>query len=386
MMYFDNAATTYPKPRSVLSAVSSAAVYYGGNPGRSGHQLSLKTAQKVYEARQALAQLLHVPEEENIVFTLNCTHALNMAIKGAVEQGGHVVTSSLEHNSVMRPLYALSLSRGVSYSIAQVEDGDPDATLQNFEAAIRPDTKAVVCTFASNVTGTVLPIARIGDLCKKKKLLFIVDAAQAAGVLPVNMREQNIGVLCCAGHKSLMGVTGTGVMALAPGVELSTILEGGTGSASADIAQPQFLPDRFESGTINTVGIVSLLAGAQFLKRRGISQLYEHELNLCVQLYDELSARSGIRLYASHMRRGERAPVLSFNIEGMTSMEAADLLDAQGFAVRPGLHCAPSAHTQLGTMETGTIRFSPGFSTKSTQVAMFADAVKKIAKNKRSTT
>ncbi len=381
MIYFDNAATTYPKPKSVLSAVSGAAVYYGGNPGRSGHRISLKTAEKVYEARRAVAELLGVPQVENVAFTLNCTHALNMAIKGVMAGGGHVVTSSLEHNSVMRPLYALSKSGKVTYSIAQVDEERPFITLANFEKAILPETKAIVCTYASNVTGAVLPIKELGSLCKRKNIVFIVDAAQAAGILPVHMEKQQISVLCCAGHKSLMGVTGTGVMAVAPDIQLATVLEGGTGSASADIAQPDFLPDRFESGTANTVGILSLLAGAQFLKRRGIEEIYDHELSLCAQLYGDLSGKEGIRLYCPPIRHGDRAPVLSFNIEGMTSMEAAELLDGEGFAVRAGLHCAPSAHRVLGTMETGTIRFSPGFSSKPAQVEMFAQAVKKIAKN-----
>ena len=377
MVYFDNAATSYPKPAIVLQGVKDAVTLYGGNPGRSGHDISLHTAEKVFEAREKLADFFHA-EVENVVFTLNCTHALNMAIKGALAKGGHVVTSCLEHNSVIRPLETMKRRQVITYSVAKVYEGAPEATIASFAERLRPDTRAIVCTHASNVTGTILPIKQLGQLCKKRGLLFIVDAAQSAGVLPIDMEECGINILCCAGHKSLLGTTGTGLMILRKAGRLRTIMEGGTGSVSNQLTQPDFTPDRYETGTINTVGALSLAAGMEFIALRGRETIYRHELALCRKAYEGLRMIKGVTLYTSAVEEGVHAPVLSFNVAGMTSMETVEQLNASGYALRGGLHCSPMAHKFLGTSEIGTARFAPGVFSSESEVDGFLFAVKKI--------
>lgn len=381
LIYFDNAATTFPKPKNVLKAVENAVTRLGGNPGRSGHRLSYNAAEKIYAVRKKYADFFGV-QPENIVFCSNCTHALNMAIKGALPEGGRVVTSSLEHNSVIRPLSELSKKGQITFETAKVYENNDDLTLLAFESKINEKTKAVVATFASNVTGVVLPIKKLGDICRKRGVTFIVDAAQAAGILPVNMEEYGIDILCAAGHKSLYGITGTGIMAINTGKRLSTIIEGGTGSVSVSADQPDFLPDRFESGTVNTVGIMSMAAGLDFILKQGMEDVYLHEMNLCKQLYDELMSDRRFRLYVKNMKPGKKAPVLSFNIKGITSTEAVSELSDMGFALRGGFHCAYGAHGEIGTQKSGAIRFSPSVFNKPSEVRQLTGALYKIAKSR----
>lgn len=379
MVYFDNAATTYPKPQSIQFAVSDAVKSYGGNPGRSGHRVSMRVSEKVFEVRQKVAAFFDA-EPENVVFTVNCTHALNMAIKGVMEGGGHIITSCLEHNSVLRPIYAMHEAGKVTYSVADVfEDGD--RTLAVFTDLIRPDTKAIVCTYASNVSGTVLPIRKLSALCKQYGLVFIVDAAQAAGMLPVHVKEMGIDILCTAGHKGLYGATGTGLMILNEGAKLATLIEGGTGSNSLELAQPDFMPDRFESGTLNTVGILSLGAGLDFVAHRGINDIYRYEMALCARVYNEMKQMPHVDLLTQSFRLGEKVPIISFNIKGVDSMAVTENLSRKGYMLRGGFHCAALAHRYFGTEEQGAVRFSPGHFNKPQQINAFLSEIKKIQKN-----
>lgn len=357
MIYFDNAATTYPKPYSVVQGVSTAVRRFGGNPGRSGHEMSLRTASMVYDTRKKASEFFNV-QPENVIFTLNCTHALNMAIKGAVKPGGHVILSCLEHNSVLRPVYAMSQTAGVAYSIVEPEPTE-EQTLQAFEHQITPKTEVIICTHASNLSGKIMPIERLATLCRNRNLLLIVDAAQSAGILPINVKRMGRCVICMAGHKGLYGVTGTGMMLLGEDVELSTLLEGGTGSVSNDLEQPGFTPDRFESGTVNTVGILSLNRGMDFVKNRGINWIYRHEMAICMPIFNALKRNPHIRVLDPEFRVGSHVPVLSFVHDHMDSAEIGERLNKAGIAVRSGLHCAPLAHKFYRSHETGAVRISP---------------------------
>ena len=376
MIYFDNAATTYPKPNSVVQSLSSAARHFGGNPGRSGHEMSMRAAAMVYDTRKKAAALFNV-QPENVIFTLNCTHALNMAIKGAVKPGGHVVMSCLEHNSVLRPVYALEKGAGVTSSI--VEPGLTDEqVVQAFEHQITPKTEAIICTHASNLSGRIMPVERLAALCRARGLTFIVDAAQTAGVLPIDVKRLGKCIVCMAGHKGLYGVTGTGIMLLGDGVELSTLLEGGTGSISTELEQPEFMPDRFESGTVNTVGILSLNRGMDFVRKRGISWIYRHEMATCMPIFKALEHNPHIRVLDPEFRVGAHVPVISFVHNSMDSGEVGERLNRAGIAVRSGLHCAPLAHKFYRSHETGAVRISPSVFTTRQDVDALIREIKKM--------
>ena len=379
MIYFDNAATSFPKPQNVQLAVADAVRVYGGNPGRSGHKISMRVSEKIFGVRQKAAGFFGA-QPENVVFTLNCTMALNMAIKGIMGRSGHIITSSLEHNSVIRPIHALSRQSDVTYSVAAVAEEDPEQTVRNFRSLIRSDTKAIACTYASNVSGTVLPIRELGALCRAKGIFFIVDAAQAAGVFSINIRELGIHCLCMAGHKGLYGTTGTGLLILGEGVPIEPILEGGTGSNSLELEQPDFLPDRLESGTINTVGILALGAGFDFLTHHRPEVVYQYEMALCSRVYSEMKTMENVQLVANSFRLREKAPLVSFNIRGTGSAAVAEYLSGRGFALRGGLHCAGLAHQSFGTVEQGAVRFSPSSFNNTKQVGAFLEEVKKIQK------
>lgn len=364
MIYLDNAATTYPKPNSVVQGIVSAVRHYGGNPGRSGHAMSLRAADMVYETRKKAAELFRA-EPENIIFTGNCTHALNMAIKGAVAPGSHVIISALEHNAVLRPVYAMSQNAEVTYSFA-LPAVLPEDTVRAFERLITPETTAIICTHASNLSGKIMPIEALASLCEARGLAFIVDAAQSAGVLPIDVSRLGRCVVCMAGHKGLYGTTGTGMMIPGGGIELSTIMEGGTGSLSAQLEQPDFTPDRFESGTVNTVGILSLKKGMEFISRRGLEHIYRHEMALCQPVFEAILCNPRLRAVDSSFAYGTHVPVLSFTHMELGSTEVGERMDRVGIAVRSGLHCAPLAHEFYHTKESGAVRISPSaFTTKS---------------------
>lgn len=375
MIYFDNSATTFPKPEGVTAAVLRGIREYGGNPGRSGHSLSLKTAEKVFSVRSEIASFFGA-ETENVVFTLNATHALNMTIKGVMQNGGHIIISSLEHNSVSRPVIALSDDRKINYSVARVFENDEE-TLKEFENLIRGDTKCICCTIASNVTGQILPYKKIGELCQKHKLCFIGDCAQGAGVLPISLND-GFNFICTSGHKGLYGPTGTGLLISDGKFRLKTIIEGGTGATSGELVQTDFLPEQLESGTINVCGIMGLGEGVRFIRKMTVEKIFTHESKLCDRLIKNLSKSRDIKIYRND---GNFAPIVSFNIRGRHSQEVAEDLSKMGFGVRGGLQCAAVAHNYIGTREQGIVRFSPSVFNNTRQVDLFSAAVIKLTRH-----
>ncbi len=356
LIYLDNSATTNPKPQAVINACANA-LRNSANPGRSAHQLSLSAAKRVYDTRCLAAEFFGAAQEDRVIFTPSCTFSLNTAIKSVLSEGGHAVVSSLEHNAVMRPLEKLR-SRGVTYSAADVCIGDNDRTIDNFRKCIKSDTKAIICTHASNVFGIRLPAERLCALAHAYGLVFILDAAQSAGIIPVNM-EDGYDIVCAAPHKGLYAPMGTGLMILSDSISPDTLIEGGTGSNSLSQVQPEELPDKFESGTLNYPGISGIYEGISFVKRKGISKICKHEISLLAKLFNALQKMPGIILYTPEPSDENFVPVLSFNIKNRHSEETARHLQKYGIAVRAGLHCAPCAHRSIGTLDTGTVRISP---------------------------
>lgn len=364
MIYLDNSATTYPKPQGVRQAMHRALVEYGANPGRSGYGMCLRTTQAVYECRKLAADFFGAAGPECILFQPSCTQALNLVLKGALKAGDHVVVSDLEHNAVMRPLTALA-SRGITYTVAKVVPGDNDATLESFRKALGPKTKLVVCTMASNVFGIRVPVERITALAHQYGVKVCVDAAQGAGLIPIHIGESGIDYLCCAGHKGLYGPMGTGLLVLREPEELlGTLVEGGTGTQSRNLQQPEEVPERYESGTQNVPGILGLGAGIEFVRRRGPERICREELQKLRYLHGRLSKMGKVTLYTPPPEEPWFVPVLSFNLDGVPSERTGEFLAKGGIAVRCGLHCAPLAHEKLGTLETGTVRVSPSVFTR----------------------
>lgn len=352
-VYFDNAATTYPKPPAVLNALRQAVQQAGGNPGRGGHVLSRRAGAVVYHARETAAALFGAASE-HVVFTQNCTHALNLAIYGALRQGDHVIISGMEHNSVARPAAAMAEAGLISYSVAPVSADDAE-TVAAFRARIRPNTRAVICTLASNVTGQILPYREIAALCREKGLIFIADGAQGCGILPVTMQD-GINLLCTAGHKGLYGVMGTGMLISDGTVPLRPLMQGGTGTQSASLRQPAELPEALEAGTVNVPGIAALDAGMQWLVQQGAARIFAHETALCELLMNGLRRIPDAVIYRTAGAR--YVPVVSFALGRELPDETAARLAEAGFCLRAGLQCAPLAHESLGTPH-GTVRFSP---------------------------
>lgn len=381
MIYLDNAATTFPKPAPVTKAVEHALKVYGANPGRSGHEMTLKTSEEIYKCRKKAADMFGADSAQDVVFTLNCTHALNLAIKGVVKSGCHVITSNLEHNSVIRPLFALKQQGKINFDVAKVIPGNDRATVDAFRQLIRPNTSLIICTHVSNVFGVVLPVREIGELAASHGITFVVDAAQSAGVLPIDIRQMKIDYLCMPGHKGLYGPMGTGMLITTKGEALATLMEGGTGSLSQQLEQPDFLPDRLESGTVNTPGIIGLSAGLDFVRQSGEEKLYYHELSLTQHLYDGIKKIENVQLYTPRPVSPHFAPVFSFNVKGRASGDVGEALAEQGIAVRTGLHCAPLAHNAFGTMQDGTVRLCPGAFTTRQEVEKTVFRIIKIAKS-----
>lgn len=377
MIYFDNAATTFPKPKQVINAVQSALTTYSANPGRSGHQLSQNAAMTVYNTRKKLADFFHAPHEERVLFTPNCTASLNYVMKGLLHKGDRVLVSSLEHNAVMRPLHKLRDS-GVETDIFEAVIGDPDATFRAFLDGLTPQTRMVVCTHASNVIGAVQPIEKMGRVCREEGIWFTVDAAQTAGVLDIDFDKMCIDFLCAAPHKGLYAPMGTGVLILGND-NPDTILEGGTGTDSVNPIQPEDPPERYESGTVNLPGIAGISAGIDFLNARGRETVRDHEAALIRRIYHGLNSIPGIRLYTD-VPDENFVPVLPFNVGGLNSVEIASKLDERGIAVRAGLHCAPNAHKRIGTLEQGTVRISPSAFTTGAEADQLLNAVESLSR------
>ncbi|WP_296724194.1 aminotransferase class V-fold PLP-dependent enzyme [Ruminococcus sp.] len=353
MINFDNAATTYPKPLSVRRAAADAIMNFGGNAGRGGHQLAMRTSEAYYNAREAAADFFGA-EPENTIFTLNCTYALNMAVQGVMAQGGHMIISSLEHNSAARPAAALAMKKQITLSVAEVYP-DSERTIESFRRLMRSDTRVVVCTLASNVTGQLLPYREIGELCRQRGVCFIADGAQACGIYDIKLSD-GINILCTPGHKGLYGITGTGLLITDGKYPIAPIIQGGTGSESLSLFQPAVLPDSLESGTPNIIGAVTVGEGIRFIKGRGMDSIRTHEERLCRRFISELSRTEGITIYRDE--GAEYAPIVSFNAYGISSEDAAAKLSEKGFCLRAGYHCAALAHASLGT-KGGTVRFAP---------------------------
>jgi len=377
MIYLDNAATSFPKPQQVIDAVVDCLKNKGANPGRSSHQGALEASRIIFETREKLAQLFGVEDSSNIIFTLNATDALNLGIKGILKSGDHVITTSMEHNSVSRPLNTLA-EQGVLVTKVKCDiKGYPD--LNELEKAINDKTKLIVTTHASNLTGTLMPIIEIADIVQKNGLLYMVDAAQTAGSFPIDVQEIGIDMLACAGHKALLGPQGTGMLYISPDVELEELRQGGTGGHSEEPLQPRTRPDRYESGTPNTPGIAGLGAGIDFIQATGIDVIRKKEDKLFHHLYGSLKEIDGVQLYGPQAEE-PRAPVLSLNINDIGCHEVAFILDeAFGIAARPGLHCAPDAHRTIGTIETGTVRLSLGFFNSEQDIDTAVKAIAQLA-------
>ena len=353
-IYFDNAATTFPKPACVYEAVANAMRYSAGNPGRGGHILAERAGDVVYSARETIAQHFGT-EPQQVIFTANCTHALNLAIHGAVRQGDHIIISSMEHNSVYRPVAALADAGICTYSIVNIAP-DTETTLANLRRCLQPNTRIVICTLVSNVTGQILPYRQLAAFCRENDLILIADGAQACGVLPVTLAD-GMQILCTAGHKGLYGPMGTGLLISDGTVPLAPLMQGGTGSLSASVRQPDFLPDALESGTVNVCGIAGLHAGLRWVEQQSIQRIHQQESALCRQLIEGLRGMPDIVVYRH--RDTLYAPVVSFAPRTGDCSELALRLQQRGFCLRSGLHCAPLAHETIGTMAQGTIRFAP---------------------------
>lgn len=377
MIYLDNSATTYPKPKSVIESFSKSFYSYGANAGRGFYNMAIDTTEQIYKVRKKLCEFFDCSNPENVVFTYNCTMALNMAIKGIAKKGGHLIISDLEHNSVLRTVEKLKLDGICDYSVAQV-DNDDNKTIQNFSDCIKRNTIAIICTGASNVFGIITPYKKLAQLAHKHKILFILDAAQIGGVLPISVNKDGVDILCCAGHKGLYGPTGTGVMIVKDDITMNTIIEGGTGSNSVLAIQPDIVPDRFESGTPNVQGIIALGYGIDFVNKTGIKKIYNHEKKLIRYLDENLKKIDRINLYNNNHKNF--TPILSFNIENIHSEEVAKNLSDFNIAVRAGLHCAPIAHKKMGTIESGTVRISPSIFTQKKDIDFLIKCVRKIAK------
>lgn len=357
MIYLDNGATSFPKPLSVRQNVDISLKKFSANPGRSGHSLSLRAAKEIFECRKRLKELFNVNSEEEIIFTENCTMALNTVIFGLLSEGDHVLISSMEHNSVTRPLESLK-DKGVTYSTFDYSYDDNE-TVDNVRKLIKPETKLVICTHASNVFGFRFPIERICALCHAYGILFCVDSAQSAGVFDIDVGTNQYDFVCMSGHKSLYGPMGTGVLIL-NNRNLKPLLYGGTGTESVKKSQPEGLPEKFESGTQNMNGISGLKAGVAFVKNRGIKNIYNHEYKLAKRLFNGLANNSKVITYNKSFDYGKVAPVVSFNIDGVYSEDLVAKLNKYGIMTRGGLHCSPLAHTTMNTIENGTVRVVPG--------------------------
>ena len=375
--YFDNSATSNPKPQCIIEKVQKAIIELNGNPGRSGYKKAVKIDREIYNTRVKIAEFFNIKNPLQIAFTSNASESLNFAIKGAGFHDCHIITSVLEHNSVLRPLHYLEDEKNVTLSFLEPVDATEEL-IKNLSSLLRKDTKAIVINHISNVTGYIYDIEAIGNFCKENNLLFIVDTSQSAGFAGINVEKQNINILCFTGHKSLFGIQGTGGIYVEEGLILNPLLEGGTGSFSKLPRQPKTMPELLECGTLNTPGILSLSAGIDFINSVGLNKIREHEYNLTKLFIDKISNLENIIIYGDKDKF--RGPVVSINIEGITSSDFAAILDEEfNICTRSGFHCAPLAHKYLGTYEYGCVRFSFGYFNTEEEILYAADAIKEIS-------
>ena len=380
-IYLDHAATSFPKPAVVCRRMNQVMTRIAANPGRSEHKSARKANQIVQETREEIAKLFSIPDARRVVFTCNATEAINLALKGILSPGDHAVTSSVEHNAVLRPLKRLEKT-GVRYSLVPCSrQGDLD--YRRLQKSLKPKTKLIILTHASNVTGRIFPIEEVGAFARSKGIHFMVDAAQTAGLLPIDVQRMNIDLLACPGHKSLYGPQGTGFLYVADGIDLKPLKEGGTGIDSESDEQPEVLPQRLESGTLNTPGIAGLGAGVSFVLDQKVEKICKKEMSLTQNLVRGLKEIKEVRIFGPQ-KTEERVPLVSFNLESMNPGEVGFLLDdLYDILVRTGLHCAPHAHRTLGTLPSGTIRVSLGFFNTAEDIRALLKAVHEISRLKR---
>jgi cysteine desulfurase/selenocysteine lyase len=384
MIYFDNAATSWPKPPGVAEAMVHFIDDVGANPGRSAHRLAVESGRVVYSAREAVAGLFNAPDPLRVVFGPNVTEALNLALRGLLQPGDHVVTSSMEHNSMMRPLRALE-RQGVGVTVVPCSaEGFLDPA--DVAAALRPNTVLIALNHASNVVGTLLPVAEVAGIARDHGLIFLVDAAQTGGAYPIDVQADGVDLLAFTGHKSLYGPMGTGGLIVGERVDVARmepLKRGGTGSRSEQEEQPDFLPDMCESGTPNAVGLAGLEAGVRWVLERGVAAIRAHEVALAQRLIDGLMDAPGVTVYGG-LDAGRQTATVSFNIAGMEPSEVGLRLDENhGIMCRVGLHCAPAAHRTIGTFPVGTVRFGLGALNTRDEVDAAVAAVEQLAREVR---
>ena len=369
MIYFDNAATSFKKPKSVCQRLNRYLKKECGNPGRSSHFIASKSAEYVYEAREKVAKLFNLSNPEKVVFTMNATYALNMAIKTLISENSHVIISDVEHNSVMRPIYSLNKSKGVEYSVF---NSAADNIFQEIEKHLRKETRAIVCTLTSNVDGRELPFYSLSEIKKKHNLKLIIDASQAAGHTDLNLSKYSYDAIALPAHKGLFGIQGAGVCIFGETIPQESFIEGGSGSESKLLTMPSYLPEKFEAGTLPTPSIIALSAGIDYILSTGIQNIREKEIKLNNALKYRLNDVKGIKIY------GSNNSIISFNIDGIGCEKVSAILDSQKICTRAGLHCAPSAHRALGTETTGTVRVSLSYFNTIKEIDIFWNALKSI--------
>jgi len=375
MIYLDNAATSFPKPKETLDNLNRFVNEIGGNPGRSGHSLSVEAARVIFEAREKLTEFINGDDSERLIFTQNGTESLNLAILGLIKEKDHVVTTSLEHNSVMRPLMFLVKERGIELSIIQCDQSgslDMDALAKT----VRKETKAVIINHGSNVTGITQPLVDIKHVIGD--VILIVDACQTIGTIPIDIKKDNIDIICFSCHKSLFAVQGLGATYIKNRIDPTPLKFGGTGSKSESIDHPEFLPDRYECGTPNTPGIASLLGGLTFIEKEGLPKISEKKKSIREKIVRGLSAIDGVTVYGTNLDK-TYVPVVSFTMSGKLPSEVGYALNKQQIYVRVGLQCSPMAHKTIGTFSEGTVRVSPGYFTTDDEIDTFLETVKTIA-------
>jgi len=378
MIYLDNAATSYPKPDETIRSLIHFVTDIGGNPGRSGHPLSIEAARIVFQARERLTALINGKHSERLVFTSNGTESLNLAIFGLIKPYDHVITTALEHNSVMRPLHFLQKKQQVQVSLVPCSvTGELD--LDRLKKSLKKKTKAIIINHGSNVIGTVQPIRAIREAIGDT--ILIVDACQTVGNMAVDTDTQGIDILCFSCHKSLFGVQGLGALYMRKGIDLQPIKFGGTGSKSEFTTQPEFLPDKYESGTPNTPGIAALLGGLTFIERTGLTAVIEKKKAMRLYTVGRLSKFDSVILYGDSSKE-DNLPIISFNVQGVSSSEVGTECGRAGICVRVGLHCAPVAHRTIGTFPRGTVRISPGYFTTTDEIDQFVEVIEALVKKR----
>lgn len=378
VIYLDHAATSWPKPPAVTEAVIHAMLNDAANPGRGSHAMAVRASRILFETRKHLAKLFNIKNPNDIAFTSNTTMSLNMAIKGWLKPGDHVIATSVEHNSVRRPLYYLEQTMGIEVSYVE-SDERGFLNLDDVANAIRPNTTLAVVNHSSNLLGTIMPVAEIAELTKKHGIKLLVDAAQSAGIIPVDVRAMGIDMLAFPGHKGLLGPQGTGGLYINPELDLVPLLHGGTGSQSEAREQPQVRPDRYEAGTQNTPGLAGLKAGVQYVLNETVQKIHTKEWTLTQRLLEGLKSVNGVKLMGPDLGE-QRTGIVAFNLTGVDPSELSFILDQHyRIAVRAGFHCTPLAHACAGTTETGAIRASVGVFTTNEEIDTLTMAIKEIA-------